>query len=254
MDSVEIPENHLPSFSIEEYGSPENIAQAVRRKLKLPSGPIQNLVGIIESLGIIIIPSKFGTDQLDGFTIIDESATIIYINEMMPGCRTRFTLAHELGHILMGHVPKPGIEEEANDFASEFLMPSKDISKHFSGTKIDLHLLAMLKPVWKVAMQAILIKAYKLGYINSNQHRYLWMNLSKSGYKKREPAHLDIPKEKANLFSAIIRTHLSDLEYSKEELFEIICTLEENFNNIYWFMSDPKPKQKVISFAAYKSR
>jgi Zn-dependent peptidase ImmA (M78 family) len=39
----------------------------------------------------------------------------------------RWTLVHEIGHILMHRFPTDNMEREADEFAAEFLLPAKDV-------------------------------------------------------------------------------------------------------------------------------
>jgi Zn-dependent peptidase ImmA (M78 family) len=64
----------------------------------------------------------------------------------------RFTLAHEIGHLVMHRFPTESMELKANQFASASLMPSAEMKQAFGGRRISLELLAALKPEWKVAM------------------------------------------------------------------------------------------------------
>ncbi len=65
-----------------------------------------------------------------------EYSTIIF-NENHPWCRKRFTIAHEIGHLLMGHTCNKNDptatynEKEANCFAAELLVPCKILKKTF---------------------------------------------------------------------------------------------------------------------------
>lgn len=64
----------------------------------------------------------------EGFSFKYGEQYCIVINERSCGeKRRRFTIAHELGHIVLGHLELPEItkkcENEANFFASEFLAP-----------------------------------------------------------------------------------------------------------------------------------
>lgn len=241
LDSLDIPDNKIPSFEIDEYGTADAIATATRRFLRLPSGPIVNLTKVIESLGIIIIQCDFYTDQIDGFTLISgANKPIIFINYTIPWCRARFTLSHELGHIIMNHIQGPNIEKEANDFASSFLMPKEDIVKDFMLKKLSIYELSILKPYWKVSMQALLVRAKSLNYIDENQARYLWMNMSQSGYRKREPPHLDVAAECPSLFNTMIKLHKTDLEYTDVELLDILAVSEDFYSHLYPLLRENK--------------
>lgn len=248
LDSIELPGGGHSIYDLDEFGTPANVAKALRQQLKVPRGPIGNITTLIENLGVVIFLCDFGTDKLDGFTIIGDENPIIFINKDMPWCRSRFTLAHELGHIVLGHVQKQGIEEEANEFASEFLMPEDDIRRDFNGEKIDLRLLAMLKPRWKVSMQALLMRARSLKYLSDNQNTYLWMNFSRFGYKRREPPHLDIPVEPPKLFKSIVDLHYNELDYSQEELMDTLHSTEHSFNSLYSFAIEEKKKKAKIAY------
>lgn len=75
-------------------------------------------------------------DGNDGYCTILLGRPRIFVSRKCSPERQRFTIAHELGHILLGHVgqyklvnrePDPGdnpIEQEANVFASRLLAPA----------------------------------------------------------------------------------------------------------------------------------
>lgn len=65
-----------------------------------------------------------------GFSIVKNGKRIIYYNEKMPLPCIRFTLAHEIGHAVLGHQDEddPAAEKEANCFARNLLCPSPVIS------------------------------------------------------------------------------------------------------------------------------
>lgn len=63
----------------------------------------------------------------DGFSafVPERKCFAIYYNDSLPLVRQRFTIAHEIGHIYLGHINKddPACEEEANFFARNLLAP-----------------------------------------------------------------------------------------------------------------------------------
>ncbi len=95
---------------------------------------------IAEQMGIKVIKNSCVNElrkNESGVSIFDGSTWYIVYNDKEPRKRNRFTVAHELGHILMGHemqsnyytrrrefVLKPSIESEADMFAERLLAPA----------------------------------------------------------------------------------------------------------------------------------
>jgi Zn-dependent peptidase ImmA (M78 family) len=108
---------------------------------------------------------------------------VFFVHEDVPGDRERWTLAHEIGHVVMHHQPTDGdIEEEANLFGNEFLTPAEEIGPDL--LNMTLQKAAELKLYWKVSMQAIIVRAYQCRKITRNQFSYLFRQLSAKGYRK----------------------------------------------------------------------
>lgn len=89
-----------------------------------------------------------------------ESSSIVF-NENHPWCRRRFTIAHEIGHFLMGHTcgddvydSKSFNELESDIFASELLMPKKLLKEDFGKIKN----VPDLAKLYRVSQQALCIK------------------------------------------------------------------------------------------------
>lgn len=210
----------LPKLDIsEDYGgSAAKAAQAVRSFWGLPDGPVNNLTGLIESAGVIVIPCDFGTRAMDATSLrLAEMPPMIFINRNVPGDRWRFTLAHELGHLVMHQIPHEFMEDEADEFAAELLMQQVEIKAQLSRyARLRIIDLANLKTYWKVSMGALIERAHDLNVIDDNQRRYLWMNMSKNGYRTNEPNALVIEETKNH--KKIVEFFLRDLKYSAEDL------------------------------------
>jgi len=159
---------------------------------------------------------------IDGITYSpSDLPPCIFINRRRDAARMRFSLAHELGHLVMHRVPTPDMESEADQFASALLMPAADLKPALFG-RIDLARLAQLKPYWKVSMAALLYRAGSLGVLTPNQSRYLWQQMSSHGYRTREPSELDFPREQPTLLRSVVDTHLAELGYTVEELAAVL--------------------------------
>jgi Zn-dependent peptidase ImmA (M78 family)/transcriptional regulator with XRE-family HTH domain len=238
---------NIPTLDVEQYGTPEKIAAIVRAHWSIPSGAIKNLTQFVERAGVIVGFSKFGGASVSGVTFrVSGRPPLILLNRSDPADRMRFTLGHELGHLVMHRFPTESMEQEANEFASALLMPAADIRAAFLGRRVTLELLAALKPEWKVAMQALLMRASFLNLISANQSRYLWQQISARGWRLREPADVDFPAEVPRVLSSIVKTHLSDLGYSLSELTKLVRIYESEFYEMYGRMESPPPRRPKL--------
>lgn len=223
------PDLPFPNLDLDDFvGGPEGLAQLVRRLWQVPSGPIRNLTGYVERAGCVVFACDFQSIGVDGLTIQPQGLpTCIFLNSGMPGDRQRFTLAHEVGHAIMHRLPSATMESEADRFAAALLMPASDVRPQLAGG-LSLARLAALKPVWRVSMAALLVRARTLNVLSESQASYLWRQFSKHGYRTREPEEVSVPAEVPVVLPQILRTHLSDLGYSLAELAKTLLVSQED--------------------------
>ncbi len=121
-------------MNYKEYKESRNIAWEVLINEQIRELPV-TIIPICRNMGIQV---KLYTpdDDNSGYSIIVKDTPFIFIDQGNPISRQRFTAAHELGHILLGHVNKfdligrePSsednpIEQAANVFASRLLAPA----------------------------------------------------------------------------------------------------------------------------------
>ncbi len=229
------------TFSFHAYdladfgGSVEDVAQLVRADWKLPRGPVRNVTEAIESAGGVVVRCDFGTRKIDAISEwVSTCPPIFFVNSntAITGDRLRFNLAHELGHIILHQGGGgPNIEDEADRFAGEFLTPAAEIKPSLH--RLNIPKLASLKQYWRVSMQALVMRAYRLKTITEAQMRYLFIQFSQAGYRMREPEELDIPVEKPALLKMMIDAHANELGYSAADLGKILNLEEDEFRDLY---------------------
>lgn len=228
------PVRTIPQLDIEQYGSPAKIAALLRAHWMMQAGPIHNLTEILEEAGIVIVHSRMGGSSISGVTFrVPGLPPLIVLNSDQSADRMRFTLSHELGHIVMHEFPTPTMEQEANEFASTFLVPTKDVAPHFGPGRVDLPKLAALKRVWKVSMASLVFAADRAGKITPSQKNYLWQQFSMAGIRIAEPPELDFPPERPSLVSTLLRAHTENLGYTLAELSKLLVMTEVELPEFY---------------------
>lgn len=235
LQGVDIGDIEIPRYDLHEFdGNVQDVARAVRAKWQLPRGPIRNLVKAIEEARGVIMPVHFESKLVDATSRwTPNMPPIFFIGMDYPFDRIRFSLCHELGHIVMHQdSPNPFQEKEADKFAAEFLMPEDDIKMYL--TDLNLPKLATLKPYWRVSMAALLNRAKDLGIITERHAKTLWIEMGKAGYRMREPVELDIPKETPKLLEEIIGTYCNQMGYSVSDLANLFDLHEHEVCHLYF--------------------
>lgn len=222
----------LPYISPEEYpdGS-AGVARAAREYMGLPSGPIVDITSCMEDHGVMIFFRKDFPEKIDGYTIYPSNFSFPYtfVNSLCQGERVRMTLAHELGHIFMHKFDTPNCEEEAWDFAGEFLMPEDEFTDNLPQKLTNLRALLPLKFKWKVSLGSIVQRLKKLEIINDNTFKYLRIQLSQ--YHKTEP--YPVKMEQPELCKQLLTYCIEILNYTQKDLEAITGFHEEEFKYYY---------------------
>ncbi len=239
---IESP-NTFVTLDPDEYDrNPQRVAQMLRSLWRLPRGPIPNLVRVLEAAGCVVVFRHFGTPKLDGMSCwAPRTPPLFFINAAIPTDRARLTLAHELGHLVM-HSTAPGDPEaEANEFASEFLMPSADSASDIRNLRFAN--LPGLKAKWRLSMAAIVMAASRRGTVPNAQS--LWVQMSRHGYRAVEP--YPIEGERPTIVDKAMRVHVEEHEYSPEELAKLTDLYPEEFNSLYGKTSESYEALSVLS-------
>lgn len=218
-----VPRLSLPTFDPMEY-APDEAARMVRMQWRMPAGPVRGLTRWLESAGCLIIAEDFGSlkggSRVDGLSQWSGDAPVMLVNERAPTDRLRLTLAHELGHICLHSGELGGDpEDEANDFAAEFLMPAAAIRPDLRN--LDLGRLHLLKRQWGVSMQALIERAHHLGTLAPTRRTSLYKALSKRGWRTKEPLSDELAPEQPTLVGRLVNA-LSDAGLTPIEIHQIV--------------------------------
>jgi len=182
----------------------EEAAQATRQLMGLgPNDPVPNLTRAIERLGIVVAPlildptndEETPVNSFEGhFGISHGTSAGFPVIGYFPGAspdRDRFTLSHEIGHVVLhSNRSSSDPEREANRFAGALLM-SEDAARAELGSMVTLNQLARVKARFGISIQALIMRAAALGIIDERRQRSLFVQLSARGWRHSEPVEVE---------------------------------------------------------------
>ena len=225
---VSFPKVNLPTidyhFTYEQLNIQqiEEFAMAVRNNWGLGNAPIVNLTNVFQKNGIMISVMKLNNKKIDAFSVWKDAIPYIFLSsEKYSDVRLRFTLAHELGHLLLHanyineeeiqtKVIFDKIEKEADLCAAALLLPATTFSNDIYSTSID-HFIN-LKKKWKASIGSMIYRCQDLDLLTENQIKYLKDQMSYNHYWKSEPLDNIIPLEQPfahkQAFDLILDNHI----------------------------------------------
>lgn len=208
-------EHRVPTFDPVDT-LPDAAARMVRMQWGMPIGPVRQLVRWLESAGCLVVEESFGTTRVDGMSQWIDGHPIVYINGDMPTDRKRLTLAHELGHLVLhSNEIVEDVEDQANAFAAEFLMPLEVIRPQIRNLRAAQ--LPDLKRQWGVSMAALVERSYRAGLMTGDSRTRMYKLFSTKGWRTREPVSDELLPEHPTLVG-VIPTALSDRGLTDEEI------------------------------------
>jgi len=176
----------------------ESIAEQVRKDWEILPGPAPELVGLLESYGVVVMRLPLESADVDAFSLpFTDRPVVVLGSDKNDRARSRFDAAHELGHLVM-HGEQfwglPQVEKHAHQFAAAFLMPCEDIYTELP-ERADWPQLFNLKQKWQVSLAALLMRAKTLGRMTDANYLTAVKAASARGWRRFEPVPLGRPEE-----------------------------------------------------------
>lgn len=183
-----------PAKSVEHS---EKIAKQLRQEWQIGMDPIENLVETLEShaMAVLALHADARFDCISAWATVlgDEKRKIpvLVTSANTPGDRQRFSLAHELGHLVIKQKSTKKDEDTAHRFAAAFLVPDEAAYKELgqSRSRIEFDELLLLKHKYGMSMQAWLRRAKDLGIISYSWYKNTLVTFRKHGWHRHEPGN-----------------------------------------------------------------
>ncbi len=211
LSPFELPDG-LPA-RIDDLEALETVALTVRHAWKLGENPIPDMVGALEDHGIIVLLVPSLDQRFNGLSARVDGKPVIAVGEDWPGDRQRFTLAHELGHLILSGRLAPGLDEEkaCDRFAGAFLVPANAVHLTLGPQRhwLEPRELMLLKQEYGLSMGGWIMRAVQTGCLNKTQAGKLHGLFRKHGWHREEPGE-PYPRETPQRFEQQVYRALAE--------------------------------------------
>lgn len=197
-------------FKVGELDDAETAARQVREAWNLGGDPIPNVTELLEEHGIKVLKLDFPL-SVDGLTCEvarpDKEKVPVIVGSVSKSVeRRRFTLAHELGHMVMAIHGDLDEEKACQRFASALLMPQKDLlfeigqRRHAFGYAEIIE----IKRMYGVSAAALILRLRDLGVITESTLQTVFRGIGRS-WRKAEPSPLKEDEEPRRFQRLVVR-------------------------------------------------
>lgn len=179
-----------PAFAVACIEDAEGAADKLRQLWELGIDPIPCMAELLEEKGVKVIalalPENVSGSKAFVLRPEYQDVPVIVVNQGHNGERQRFTLAHELAHLVLQFVglSEKDQEKAADRFAGAFLM-AKQMMERLLGknrTSISLGELAELKKVFKVSIACLVVRCSQLGVLSKAAYGRLFSHIRSLGW------------------------------------------------------------------------
>jgi len=184
-------DNPLKRKKVTSLENIEQVVKELRDEWEIGYDPLHNIIQLLEDNEIKVIEIDEPQNNFDGLaTIINEKYPVIVVNRNFSVERKRFTLLHELGHLLLD-LPKCDTkfeEQICNRFASEFLLPKSMVLKEFGEGRetISFKELIEVQRKYGISIRAIIYKLKDCNILSENRVTEFYKKLNFDSRLKHE--------------------------------------------------------------------
>lgn len=224
-DRFSIPQPSLPDLAGMD---PKIAATVLRGAWNLGTKPLPNLVQLCESHGIRVLGLPTDIQTIDAVSFWFRHTPYVFVSRLKTPERTRFNLAHELGHLVLHESSNIDSESErekqADAFASEFLFPKIAQLEH---TVLNPKLADIFnyKHAFGMSAMAVTYALHESGRLSDWNYRLLCKTLSQQGFRAGEPGS-SMPFEQSRIFRVVLDSSIPDRSCSAIAK-DLACPLDE---------------------------
>lgn len=254
-----LPKFSFPDLEIFESNHPDypsSVANNLRGFWGLGIQPVNNIIALLELKGFRVFRLPFDIKQMDALSFFDEQSgnPFIFLNDFKSFERQRFDAAHELSHMILHKDDNAEYnrtkESEADQFASEFLMPYEGFTSNLP-KNLSIQSMIEYKKYWRVSLKAVNYRCHKLDLISDWIYKNNSIRINSFGYHLNEPD--PTYGDQSLFYSKILKTLATQDGFSISKMLDGIGISRSDFNDLTFYSIDkfeeskPRPKLYVVS-------
>jgi Zn-dependent peptidase ImmA (M78 family) len=237
---INVPDLHLYA------DKPETAAQVLRQEWGLGQIPIANMIHLLESKGVQVFSLTENTRTVNAYSLWRRRKPYVFLNNFKSAECSRFDAAHELAHLTLhqdGSVKGREAENQANRFASAFLMPKSDVVAELPRVS-GLNQIIQKKLRWKVSVAALNYRLRKLDITSEWMNREMCIEISKRGYHKSEPNGIEW--ERSSVWEKVLKSLWSERSNHAQIAEEIHVPEVEVADLLFGVLISEPPKVPIV--------
>ncbi len=209
----------------------------LRQYLKIDeTGPVGNLIQILENKGFLLCGLDVENSSFSGLNGTVEGRPYIVFNTNMNAERIRFTVAHELAHLMFKWPDTLEISEEekkVNEIAGAFLFPQSDAIRELGPKRTGIFSrdIIMTCQEYGISTYALVKRARQAEIISEKLEKDFYIRAAKRGWKKNEPSRIE--KEMPTILPSLVYRAVCESEISAQKGAELLKMSIHEFMNEY---------------------
>lgn len=217
----EAPAHHSLALSNDD----EDNAQRMRKHMGLAlDGPIENLIGILENRGVLVMYCDVNYDNFSGMNGLVNDRPYIVLNSHMTPERNRSNIVHELAHVMFvwpKEMDDRVIEKRATAIGGAFLFPKADAIRELGTKRMSVSKdMRLTAKEYGISMMLLVTRAKVCSVLSEKAANNFYIQASQMGWRKNEPTR--ISSEKPTLFAQLVFRAVSEGDVSAQKGAELL--------------------------------
>ena len=213
-------------YRINAVEDAEDAATSVRAAWNLGGGPIPDITELLEERGIKVFKWKL-PGSVDGLScrvrrVQGDDVRVVVCSTGKSFERQRFTIAHELGHLVLDIPPTVPEEKACQRFAGAFLVPGDELVREVGRRRLNFGFeeLIEIKHIFGISAAALVMRMRDLGIVTEATVRNIFSGIGR-GWRTEEPRPLK-RTESPTRFRRLCLRALAENEISESKAAELL--------------------------------